>query len=113
MADWRNIPAADVDWAENPISRRGGYKVNMMCSSIYWRDGYSTQRSCGGWKDLTLGEIADLGESHWLKCQNIGPLGVQVIKWVIDAAAEGRCPMRPASGSPAPDAYVPKAERED
>jgi len=115
MSDWRSIRAHDVDWTASPISRRAGYKVRMMCSPIYlspsgkpWSD-----TGCGAWHDLTLGQIADLGERHWLRCANIGDLGVRVIKWGIDAAAEGRCPMLPASGAPAVDAYIPQAERKE
>jgi len=113
MSDWRSIRAQDVDWTPNPISRRAGYHVRMMCSPVYlgptgkaW-----SATSRGAWSDLTLGQIADLGERHWRRCSNIGDLGVSVIKWGIDAAAEGRCPMLPASGAPAADAYVPRIER--
>jgi len=112
MSDWRSIRAQDVDWTANPISRLAGYKVRMMCNPIYIERRTSwTQYECGAWSDLTLGQIADLGERHWRRCSNIGDLGVSVIKWGIDAAAEGRCPMLPASGAPAADAYVPQAER--
>ena len=71
---------------------------------------FSTKFSCSAWHNATLGEIADYGEKHWLRCTNIGPLAARVIKWVIDAAAYGRCPMMATAG-PAPDAYVPKRER--
>jgi hypothetical protein len=103
--NWRKIKAAEIDWAHNPISRRAGMKVRMMCNSIYWHPS-STTKSCGGWRNHTLGMIADLGEKHWLRCTNIGPLGVKVIKSIIDQAAEGKCPMLAEAG-PAPDAYHP------
>lgn len=114
MSDWRSIMATDVDWTANPISLRAGYKVRMMCSPIYHGPNGKawSATSCGAWSDLTLGQVADLGERHWRRCSNIGNLGVKVIKWGIDAAAEGRCPMLLASGAPAADAYVPQAERE-
>ena len=104
--DWRSIPAAAVDWELNPISTRGGGYVRMMCNHIYWRsDKHPT--GCGGWKDMTLGDIADLGEKYWLRCTNIGPKVVLVIKWILDEAASGRCPFLAATGRKAADAYVP------
>jgi len=107
--NWRDIPAADIDWGCNPISKQAGYKVRMMCADMYLSK-FSTKFSCSAWRDATLGEIADYGERHWLRCTNIGPLAVQVIKWVIDEAACVRCPMMATAGR-APDAYVPESER--
>ena len=110
--NWRDIKAVEIDWVDNPISQRAGYKVRMMCSQIYIERRTSwTRYECGGWSDMTLGQIADMGERAWRRCSNIGDLGVCVIKWGIDEAAEGRCPMLPGNGAPAADAYVPKAER--
>jgi len=107
--NWRDIPASDIDWGSNPISKRAGYKVRMMCADMYLSQ-FSNKFSCSAWHEATLGEIADYGERHWLRCTNIGALGVEVIKWVIDEAAEGRCPLFAEAGK-APDAYVPKSAR--
>jgi len=109
MSDWRNIRADSIDWVVNPISSRAGRYCRMMSNAIYINS-YSDAWSCGGWSDLTLGDIADLGVRHWGRCRNIGPLGVQVIKWIIDEAAEGRCPMLATKGRAA-DAYEPRAAR--
>jgi hypothetical protein len=106
MARWRSIRADSIDWLENPISRRAGGYCRMMSNSIYINQ-HSDARSCGGWSNLTLGEIADLGIKHWMRCRNIGPLGVDVIKWIIDEAAAGRCPILATHGRAA-DAYDPR-----
>lgn len=106
MTDWRSIPAESVDWEINPISKRGGGYVRMMCNKIFWSEGRH-EMSCGAWKDLTLGDVADLGEKHWLRCNNIGPKVVLVIKWILDEAASGRCPFLAAKGTKAADAYEP------
>lgn len=106
---WRDIPACDIDWGQNPISKRAGYKVRMMCVDIYLNK-FSDKFSCGAWHNVTLGEIADYGPRHWRRCTNIGDLAVEVIKWVIDETALGRCPLIATAG-PAVDAYVPKSER--
>lgn len=114
MSKWRDIRGDEIAWHENPVSQRAGYKVRMMCNGTFLKHNLGSQyrnRDCGGWSDLTLGQIADLGEKEWLRCANIGQTAVQVIKWIIDEAAEGRCPMMAGSGHPAPDAYVPRSER--
>ncbi len=109
MTDWREIPAVEIDWAANPISERAGYKVITMCSDRFDQGtGPLSRFSAGAWADLTLGEIADLGPTHWLRCSGIGGTAVRVIKWVIDHAAAGKCPMKAGSGKPAHDAYVPR-----
>lgn len=104
--EWRDIPADAVDWEANPISKRAGGYVRMMCEKMYYREGQS-KWSCGEWHRLTLGQIADLGVRHWSRCTNIGPLGIDVIKWVLDEAASGRCPFLAVDGRAAVDAYVP------
>lgn len=114
MSEWRDIRADAIAWDRNPISVLAGHKCRMMCNAIFLNHQVGSQyrnRDCGGWSDLTLGQIADLGEREWLRCTNIGPTAVKVIKWIIDAAAEDRCPMMAGSGHAAPDAYVPKRER--
>jgi len=106
MENWREIKAAVVDWEINPISKRGGGYVRMMCSEMFWCE-LSHPTSCGAWSNLTLGCIADLGEKHWLRCRNIGPKVVMVIKWILDESASGRCPFLGAKGMKASDAYEP------
>ena len=108
--NWREIRAESVAWESNPISKRAGGYVEMMCNKTYWYDGRH-QTCCGAWHDKTLGYIADLGPRHWLHCHNIGPMGVDVIMWVIDESASGRCPYIPTKGK-APDAYQPKVRTE-
>lgn len=103
--DWRSVRADSIDWEVNPISKRAGGYIEMMCNKTYYHPN-KYHRSCGDWHDLTLGCIADLGVRHWLRCQNIGPLGVDVIKWVIDEAAQGRVAYRATKGRAA-DAYEP------
>jgi hypothetical protein len=104
--DWRSIRADSVDWEMNPISKRAGGYVRMMCNDIFkWKGSHGV--GCGDWSELTLGDIADLGERHWLRCTNIGPLGVKVIKWGIDQAAIGRHPVLATKGK-AVDAYEPQ-----
>lgn len=110
--DWRAIPAKDIAWRDNPISRRAGRHIEHMCSPYWAENGDKHERSWGGWSALTLGAIANLGERYWLRCNSIGQQAVSVIRWVIDEAAEGRCPMTPSSGLPATDAYVPQSERQ-
>lgn len=113
MTDWRDIPASDIEWADNPISQRQGYAINFLCRAPREEaSSYSARFGKGAWADKALGEIANMGNRHWLRMNGIGPKGAEVIAWIIDEAAEGRCPMKPASGQPATDAYVPKVERE-
>ena len=108
MTDWRDIPAKDIDWSANPISELAGYKVITMCSDKFDPgNGPLASFSAGAWSKLTLGQIADLGVMHWLRCSGIGPTAVEVIKWVIDQAAAGQCPMRGGAGKAA-GAYEPR-----
>lgn len=116
---WRNIPAAMIDWEKNPISSRAGNWVRWSCSDEWktsrWnfeRDKTPVPGGRGYWCEMTLGQIADNGERWWIRNgTHIGPKGCQVIRWIIDEAAEGRCPMIGGKGAPAVDAYVPKCER--
>ena len=119
MKSWREIPVSKIEWSVNPISSRAGGWVDWMCSDRWktsqWkheRDRTPQPGQRGYWCDMTLGQLADAGQRWWRRNgANIGPMAMDVIRWVIDEAAEGRCPLKPESGSPAPDAYVPKAER--
>lgn len=104
MASWRDIPASDVQWGDNPISRRAGMAVSRLCRK-WGRSEPVSEFSTGAWSGLTLGQIADLGERHWLRMSDVGATAVEVIKWVIDEAAEGRCPTRIY------EPYVPRIER--
>ena len=107
--NWRDIPAKSIAWRDNEISSIAGGKVHRMCSEgSVWQDSVFSQHA---WQDKTLGEIAAMGPRHWRRCTDIGDMAVDVIKWMIDEAAEGRPRMLAMSGEPASDAYVPKCER--
>ena len=117
MTDWREIPASEIEWSANPINKLAGRNVENMCgregpAEDTGQDDSARMRK-GGWTDLTLGEIADLGEQYWILCEGIGYVAVEVIKWVIDHAAAGKCPMKAGSGKPAHDAYRPRPIEED
>jgi len=106
--DWRAIPAKHIEWGDNAISVIAGYKVAFLCHepSESLR-ATASPRGYGAWSGLTLGDVADLGERRWLRMSGVGPKGVKLIKWIIDEAAQGRCPMKAGSGHPATDAYAP------
>lgn len=104
--NWRAIMARDIAWHINPISRRAGLAVNF--ASAKWDHEPRSIYSPGAWNELTLGDIANFGPTHWQRMRGLGPKSIDVIKWVIDEAAEGRCPMNAKSGAASFDAYIPK-----
>jgi hypothetical protein len=109
---WRSILARDVAWRENPISQRAGGAISHMCFGRWAKmhEGDPDAEYKGGaWADKTLGDIADMGVRRWKQCIGIGDQCASVIKWAIDRAAEGKCPMLVGIAS---DAYVPACERE-
>lgn len=98
MGKWRGIPARDVEW------RIGTDRGRPTARNLYR---LCSDRHSGEWADLTLGQLADMGEINWLRTPTIGPHTVEVIKSVIDMAAEGKCVLR----NPDPQPYVPTCER--
>lgn len=98
LKPWRDIPASDVEW------RIGTDRGRPTPRAIY--------RLCarghdGEWADITLGQLADMGEYSWLRTPGIGGLSVTIIKAVIDMAAEGKHVTR----GPFPAPYIPTCER--
>jgi hypothetical protein len=112
MIEWRTIPAPAIEWPDNPISKNAGYKIEWLCFAPLSTSEYDARYGRGAWHTVTLGDIADFGERRWDRMQGVGPKGVEVIKWIIDEAAQGRCPMKPGSGYPATDAYSPRKPHE-
>lgn len=112
---WRDIKASHVGWEKNPISARAGINIDYMCSErraeADRKAGRVTRYVPGAWADMTLGELANAGEEYWSRCYRIGDKAVDVIKWIMDEAAEGRCPMHRRSGHQTLGAYIPRAER--
>lgn len=105
---WREIPCREVDWEICGVSRRAALKVRFACR-VGKEDGGLAFNS-GPWAHMTLGEIADMGVRAWRRsAENIGDLAQQVIMRTIDMAAEGKRVTYPKV---APDAYVPRCERE-
>ena len=107
-SNWREIPLCEIDWRR--VIRRGHVagKLTWLC--------YPPKKTGimdrGEWADMTLGELANMGEIWWQRFSGIGKVATECIKEVIDRAAEGEDLRRPSADTPAPDAYVPKSERE-
>lgn len=116
MSDWRSIKCRDVDWYACGVSRRAAHIVSRMCSTWCETSPFEFERKepklgqSGSWRNLTLGELADNGERWWRRNgRDIGEMSKEVIRRTIDMAAESKT----VTLSPvAPDAYVPRCERE-
>ena len=95
---WREIPAREVDWS---LHYTGAHSSPR---NAIWR----LCRPDWEWGDMTLGDIADLGERGWRRMPSIGDRGVELLMSTIDAAAEGQdVREKKVAGG-----YVPKCERE-
>lgn len=105
--NWRDIRCADVDWgvawAGSAAESKARYTLRRMCRAE------EKHRPAGKWNHLTLGDLANMGERRWQSFGGIGVKAVDIIKAIIDSAAEGK-PV--TEGAPQPDAYVPRCERE-
>lgn len=97
MTNWRDIPCKTINW-------------QTVCTNSTWRRLQWLCRARGAWHELTLGELATMGEREW-RCghkERFGPKSIQTIKDTIDAAAEG---VDVTNYNQVYDAYVPKCER--
>ena len=81
--NWRDIPARTVDWS---IVQRGNFRSVLWNLSRPLPDQY---QNGGAWRDLTLGQIADMGERRWRREPGVGDVTVLAIKELIDRAAAG------------------------
>lgn len=121
MSDWRSIPLQNVDWYACGVSRRSGHILSRMTKVPYrgphdrpLPDNFPNPENGGrgDWSGMTLGEFADKGERWWRRHgHNIGDVVKEVIRRTIDMAAEGQRVTIIEDGK-APDAYVPRCERE-
>lgn len=118
--DWRSIPLDVVDWSACGVSRRASHKIQFMTSPPLrtrfdrakpegWPDPDQTYGERGSWCQMTLGDLADRGETWWRRHgYMVGDMAMEVIRRTIDMAAEGKQVRHPGR---APDAYVPQCER--
>lgn len=98
--DWRSIKCATIQWHSVPgISRRIAWMLLRQCRPATQYD----PEGCERWHDLTLGQLADMGERAWRSSgYGFGPTTLEGIKLAIDHAAAGVDITRPA------DAYKPR-----
>lgn len=102
MSEWRNIRCSDVNWHLLGAGRVA-WVLKSLCRVVPEPTEYNPS---GDWAHLTLGQLADMGVKAWTRPTGMGAKGVEAIKAIIDAAAEGQ------NVTTATDAYVPKVERE-
>lgn len=99
--EWRMIKCADVQWHAIPgASKRAAWLLLRQCSPPTQYDDKDAEH----WHELTLGQLADLGERWWRRSVRIGfgPAAVSAVKLAIDHAAAGFDVTRKA------DAYTPR-----
>ena len=111
-ASWRDIPCDQVDWEVAKISKRITYQLWRQCRSGDPDASFSGNQEDGPWKNLTLGQLANMGERAWQRTAGygIGPKAVETIKATINMAAEG-VDVLVSSTEPGRNAYVPLCER--
>ena len=81
--NWREIPVSTVDWF---LVQRGNFRGVLWNLSRRIPDEY---QGGGAWRDLTLGQLADMGEPKWRREPGVGDVTVRAIKELIDRAAAG------------------------
>ena len=105
---WREIPLCEIDWRRVIGRSHVAGKLTWLC----YPPNKTGIMDRGEWADMTLGELANMGERWWQRFSGIGEVATECIKDVIDRAAEGEDLRRPSADTPAPDAYVQTSERE-
>ena len=108
MADWRDIPMRMINW--NAVSAhigRSARPLRRLSTTIRPED--TPKPFCrGAWRDMTLGQVADLGRREILRHSDIGPTALAALQHVIDLAAAGKLPQ---TQGPANDALRPTEKR--
>lgn len=104
MTDWREIRVAHIDWLalRSHIGRSAG--VLRQLSTTIRPDDKPEPYCSGAWREMTLGQVADIGRRNLLRHTGMGAATLASLQYVIDLAADGKCPM---IGGPAPDALRP------
>ena len=103
LASWRDLRLGDIDW------RVYGWRGLRKSALRDYTCRVTGRRYKGDLSDMTLGQLADAGERFWRYELSCGPVGAGYMKALIDRAAGG---VDLRKGGFAPDAYVPRAERE-
>jgi len=104
MSEWRSINLSEVVW--DTVKGRCRASLELARQSRPSRIDESDVR----WSQMTLGDLANIGEKAWRNVPGIGNTAVSLIKDTIDAAANGVVIIKQAV---AQDAYVPRCERVD
>jgi len=110
--NWRTIRMDEIDWrAVQSMPEIGGHaggalrRLSVGYPSVaaepYWP---------GCWQNLTLGDVADLGERDLLRHSGFGKKTLAALRRVIDMAASGKLPLL---GNPAPDALRPRVANKE
>lgn len=103
MTDWRSIPMVAIDWsALKPHVGRNSHPLRRLTQGFPNRPPEPFQE--GAWRNLTLGEVADLGRRALLRHNGMGEATLAALQYVIDLAAAGKCPL---TTGPAHDALRP------
>ncbi|WP_147405712.1 hypothetical protein [Cereibacter sphaeroides] len=108
--DWREIPMTAIDWdALRPVLGRSANDLRRL-SRGYRPDDPPREWCAGAWKQMTLGQVADMGRRQLLRHNNLGEKGLALLQMVIDLAAAGRCPTTDGA---AVDALRPSRDGND
>lgn len=92
MSDWRSIRMTEIDWrALKSHIGRSAQALRSMCHNYGGRD--PDKYGLGSWRDMTLGEVADLGRAQILRHAGIGETALSGLQYVIDLAAAGKLPL--------------------
>lgn len=107
MIPWREIPMTGIDWsALKPQIGRSASTLRML--SHGFDDFAPKPGGAGCWRDMTLGDVADLGKYRLINHHHLfGEKTLAALQTVIDLAAAGRLPLKQA---PARDALRPTSE---
>lgn len=110
MSDWREIRMTDIDWMalRSHIGRSAG--VLGRLSTTMRAEDKPQPFGRGAWKEMTLGQVADIGRKNLLRYPDVGEVAIASLQYVIDMADAGKCPI---IGSPAPDALRPTLQEKE
>jgi hypothetical protein len=102
--NWREIPMKEINW-RSLHSHLGRSAWQLKRYSLGYKESDPPRPYAeGAWKNMTLGEVSDLGRRELMRHSGMGPVCLAALQYVIDLAAAGKCPV---IGGVAPDALRP------
>ena len=107
MTEWRDIPMRVINF--HSMRSHLGRSARTLHRLTNGYDEKDAPKPYGkaAWRELTLGQVADLGRRELMRHQDFGEKTLAALQYVIDMAADGKLHL---TTGPAADALRPTNE---